>query len=357
MSNYWLGAVIALIFSVIINGWLIKLCHKKGWFVPAVRPRDEHSQPTPRVGGVGVVMAFVMTVVLFLIFSRDSLSFGNATVFGIDRNLVGFLIAIIWLSTINVLDDYRGLSWQSKLLSQVIAAVIITSFGILIPTLSNPFGQQIIIGSYSSILVIIWLVVISNVINWLDSIDGVAGGVSAITLIILFLLSVNIAVNQPSNAMLAIIGFGATIGFLLYNLRGKVFLGDTGSMFLGFLIGVLAIISGGKVATVFLVLAIPFLDALVVFISRIIHHQSPFLADRRHLTHRLLDRGFSKRTILLLFYAISLTFGLIALNTQTTGKFWAILAALVVMTFFVLLYSIGGRVAAKDKRQSSKAEG
>jgi UDP-GlcNAc:undecaprenyl-phosphate GlcNAc-1-phosphate transferase len=136
--------------------------------------------------------------------------------------------------------------------------------------------------------------------------------------------------------MLAIIGFGATLGFLLYNLRGKVFLGDTGSMFLGFLIGVLAIISGGKVATVFLVLAIPFLDALVVFISRISHHQSPFLADRRHLTHRLLDRGYSKKTILLIFYAISLTFGLIALNTQTTGKFWAVLATMAVMALFIL---------------------
>ncbi|MCR4308212.1 MAG: undecaprenyl/decaprenyl-phosphate alpha-N-acetylglucosaminyl 1-phosphate transferase, partial [Candidatus Berkelbacteria bacterium] len=211
---YWLGAVIALILSVIINGSLIKLCHQKNWFVPAIRPRDEHSKPTPRVGGVGIVISFLVTVVLFLIFSRESLSFSNETIFGVDRNLVGFLIAIIWLGAINVIDDYRGLPWQTKLLSQVIAAVIITGFGILIPTLSNPFGQQIIIGSYSSLLVIIWLVVISNVINWLDSIDGVAGGVSAITLIILFLLSVNVTVNQPSNAMLAIIGFGATIGFL-----------------------------------------------------------------------------------------------------------------------------------------------
>ncbi|MDO8591618.1 MAG: MraY family glycosyltransferase [bacterium] len=333
---YWLGAVIALILSVTINSWLIKLSHKKKWFVPAIRPRDEHSKPTPRVGGIGIVVAFLITIGLTLIFSSGSLSFGNATILGIDRNLVGFLLAIIWLSVINAFDDYRGLSWQTKLISQLIAAIIITGFGILIPTLSNPFGQQIVIGSYSSILVIVWLVVISNVINWLDSIDGVAGGVSSITLFILFLLSINVAVNQPSNAMLAIIGFGATLGFLLYNLRGKVFLGDTGSMFLGFLIGVLAIISGGKVATVFLVLAIPFLDALVVFISRISHHQSPFLADRRHLTHRLLDRGYSKKTILMIFYAISLIFGLIALNTQTTGKFWAVLVAMVVMALFIL---------------------
>lgn len=336
MSSYWLFALIALVLSVAINGWLIKLCHKKGWFVPAIRPRDQHTQPTPRTGGIGIVVAFLITVGLTLISTSDRLGFGNTTILGIDRNLAGFLLAIVWLSAVNIFDDFKGLSWQTKLVSQLVAAVIITSFGILIPTLSNPFGQQIILGSYSSILVIVWLVVISNVINWLDSIDGVAGGVSAITLLTLFSLSISVAVTQPANAMLAIIGFGATVGFLFYNLRGKVFLGDTGSMFLGFLIGVLAIISGGKVATVFLVLAIPFLDALVVFVSRIIHHQSPFLADRRHLTHRLLDRGYSKKTILLVFYAISLIFGLIALNTQTTGKFWAVLATMVIMTLFIL---------------------
>ncbi|MEK7201939.1 MAG: MraY family glycosyltransferase [Patescibacteria group bacterium] len=333
---YWLFGLMSLILSVTINGWLIKLCHKKGWFVPAIRPRDQHTQPTPRTGGIGIVVAFLITAGVILIVSVDQLNFGNTTILGIDRNLAGFLLAVIWLTIINIFDDFKGLSWQTKLVSQVVAAIIITSFGILIPTLSNPFGQQIIIGSYSSILVIVWLVVISNVINWLDSIDGVAGGVSSITLMILFLLSISSVVSQPSNAMLAIIGFGATVGFLFYNLRGKVFLGDTGSMFLGFLIGVLAIISGGKVATVFLVLAIPFLDALVVFVSRIIHHQSPFLADRRHLSHRLLDRGYGKKTILLVFYAISLIFGLIALNTQTTGKFWAVLATMVIMALFIL---------------------
>lgn len=336
---YWLFGAAALILSVGINGWLIKLCHNKGWFLPAVRPRDEHQQPTPRIGGVGLVTAFIVTIGLVLLISPSSLNFSGQSYFGIDRNLVGFLLAIIWLSFINVVDDYRGLSWQSKLLSQVIAAVIITGFGITINSLSNPFGGKIPLNDFSSILVVIWLVIISNVVNWLDSIDGVAGGVSTITLLTLFSLSIGVAVSQPANAMLAIIGAGATLGFLIFNLRGKVFLGDTGSMFLGFLIGVLAIISGGKVATVFLVLAIPFLDALVVFITRIIHHQSPFMADRRHLIHRLLDRGMKKGQIIALFYCLSLIFGLIALNTQTLGKFWAILAAMAVMTFFVLLYS------------------
>lgn len=336
---YWEGLIAAFVLSVILNRWLIILARRKNWFMPSIRPRDEHTQPVPRTGGIALVLAFLVVIVAIIIFNPATLRFSAATTLGIDRNLLGFLIAVIILGVFNVTDDYRGLSWPIKLFYQIAAAVVITLFGVAIQTLSNPFGDKIIITHWSWLLVTIWLVVIGNVVNWLDSIDGVAGGVSAITLLILFLLSASQFVDQPANAVLAVVGFGATIGFLLFNLRGKVFLGDTGSIFLGFLIGVLAIISGGKVATAFLVLAIPFLDAVVVFFTRILSGQSPFLADRRHLIHRLIDRGYSKRTIILIFYAISLIFGLIALNTQTLGKLWAIAAAIAIMALFVLLYS------------------
>src|SRR3989344_2320383 len=343
MFNYWLFVGTAFIFSIALNDWLISLANHKKWFLPAIRPRDEPQQPTPRIGGLAVVLAFLLTVLLIQIFKPGSLNFTGQSFFGLDRNLVGLLVALIIISVVNIADDFRGLTWQTKLTIQVIAAVTITSFGILIPTVSNPFGGIIELGQLTWIFVVLWLVVISNVINWLDSIDGVAGGVSTITLIILFRLSISSAVNQPANATLAVIGAGVALGFLVFNLRGKVFLGDTGSMFLGFLIGVIAIISGGKVATVFLVLAIPFLDALVVVVTRLMGGQSPFQADRRHLIHRLLDRGFKKWQIIGLFYGLSLVFGLIALNTQSLGKFWAILVTMVIMTLLVLLYSFGAK--------------
>lgn len=352
MSNYWLFALIAFMLSVIFNGWLIRLAREKKWFLPEIRPRDEHQQPIPRIGGVGLVLAFLLTIGLVLIFSARSLNFSGQTYLGLDRNLLGLIMAVLLLSIINIIDDYRGLAWPIKLVSQIAAAAIVVAFGVLIPTLSNPFGGQIILVGYAWILVVVWLVVTSNVVNWLDGIDGLAGGVGIITLTVLFLLSISQAVAQPANAMLAIVGVGAVGGFLLFNLRGKVFLGDTGSMFLGFLIGVIAIISGGKVATAFLVLAIPFLDALVVVATRLLKGQSPFLADRRHLTHRLLDRGMKKWQIIGLFYVLSLIFGLVALNTQTLGKFWAILAAMGVMALFVLLYSFG----AKRQGSSYKSE-
>jgi UDP-GlcNAc:undecaprenyl-phosphate GlcNAc-1-phosphate transferase len=168
--------------------------------------------------------------------------------------------------------------------------------------------------------------------------------VAAIALAVLFFLSRRPDVAQYGSAMLSIIALGAVVGFLPFNFgRAKAFLGDTGSVFLGFLIGVIAIISGGKVATAFLVLAIPFLDAVIVFGSRLLHQQSPFQADKTHLHHRLLALGFKQWQIVGLFYVVTLAFGLIALNTQTLGKYQAALAALVLMVGLILVYSYVGK--------------
>lgn len=348
--QYWLVLGSTFILSVLINGQLISWAKRRQIFMPAIRPRDAHTTPTPRVGGIAIVAAFLVTIGVIVLFQPAILHFTNRAVLGVDRNLFGLLLAVIFLGIVNAYDDYQGLSWPVKLAAQLVAAVIITAFGISISGLSNPVGGQISLGHWSAVIVVIWLVVVSNVINWLDSIDGVAGGVSAIALLVLFFLSITTLVNQPANAALALIGLGATLGFLVFNLRGQTFLGDTGTIFLGFLIGVLAIISGGKVATVFLVLAVPFLDAVVVFFARLLAHQSPFLPDRRHLIHRLIDRGYSRRAILLFYYAVSLVFGLIALSTQTLGKLWAIIAALILMTVIVLATARFKPTINKDER-------
>jgi len=348
--QYWGSLLAALVVSVFFNGAMINWARHRQIFMPAIRPRDAHSSPTPRTGGIAILAAFLIVTVGISVVYPSAFHFTDVRQWGFDRNLLGFILAMILLGVVNAVDDYRGLSWPVKLIGQVVAAATITSFGIIITSLSNPFGAPIALGQWSPILVVLWLVAVGNVVNWLDSIDGVAGGVSAITLLILFFLSVTTLVHQPANATLAMVGFGATLGFLIFNLRGKVFLGDTGTVFLGFLIGVLAVISGGKVATVFLVLAIPFLDAVVVFWARILAHQSPFLPDRRHLIHRLLDRGYSRKAIMIFFYAVSLIFGLIALSTQTLGKFWAILAALVVMAAIVLATSARKPKISSDGR-------
>jgi len=312
--------------------------------MPAVRARDSHQQPTPRVGGIAIVIAFVVVLIGFNFLAPSSLAFTGVTIAGFDKNLLGLLLAVLILAAVNIMDDYRHVSVWLRLTVEVVAALLVVAFGIHINLLSNPLGGQILLGSLDWLLVVIWLVGLSNVINWLDGINGLAGGVAAIALVIIFFLSISPDVHQTKNALLSMVALGAVVGFLPFNIvHAKAFLGDTGSVFLGFLIGVVAIISGGKIATAFLVLAIPFLDALIVFSSRLIHHQSPFLADRRHLHHRLLAVGLKPWQIVGIFYLVSLLFGLIALNTQTIGKFQAALAALILMVILVLLYSYKGK--------------
>lgn len=314
----------------------------------APRERDLHSKPTPRVGGIAVVAAFLVVVAAVNFLHPASLNFSNQQLLGFDRNLLGLILAIIMLAVVNILDDYRNVRVLTRLIVEILAAVLIVVFGISIGWLSNPLGGQIMLGALGSVFVVFWLVGLSNVTNWLDGVNGLAGGVGAIAMAVLFFLSIRPDVAQEPNALIAAIAFGALAGFLPFNIvRAKAFLGDTGSVFIGFLLGVLAIISGGKVATAFLVLAIPFLDAMVVIVSRLLNHQSPFAADKRHLHHRLLAAGLKPWQIVGLFYSISLVFGLIALNTQAIGKLWAIVFALILMTALVLLYSFKGNKNGK----------
>jgi UDP-GlcNAc:undecaprenyl-phosphate/decaprenyl-phosphate GlcNAc-1-phosphate transferase len=344
MATYYLAAGAAFVLSVVLTGLFSRLARSRGIFMPPVRERDIHVQPTPRVGGIAVVVSFLIVVLLWQLFLPQDLRFTSELVLGIDRKLFGLLLAVITLGIINVADDFRHVRWEVRLALQVVASLMVAAFGVQIGWLSNPFGNGWELGSFDWLFVVFWLVGLSNVVNWLDGVNGLAGGVSAIALAVLFFLSISPEVAQGENALVAAIAFGSVIGFMPYNIgRAKAFLGDTGSVFLGFMIGVLAIISGGKIATAFLVLAIPFIDAAAVVISRLRNKQSPFAPDKRHLHHRLLARGLKPWQIVGLYYLISLAFGLVALNTQTLGKLWAAISTLVVMAVLVGLYTFPAR--------------
>ena len=349
MALYYLSAAASFVVSFLFV-WLLKnYAAKRRIFMTEIRERDIHSNPTPRVGGIALVGSFLLTVLVLYAINPDWFRFVEETFWGIDRNFFGLILATLVLSAVNVADDYKAVPWQWRLVTQIVAAVLVVAFGIEIQWLNNPFGDLLVLADWLKwVFVVVWLVGLANIVNWLDSTDGLSGGVSAIALAVLFFLSVSPAVAQQENALIGAVAFGAVIGFLPHNfMKNKAFLGDTGTMFLGFLIGILAIISGGKVATAFLVLAIPFLDAIVVFFGRVFSHKSPFLPDQRHLPHRLMALGLKVWQVNLIYYGCSLLFGLIALNTQTLGKFNAAILALAVMVALVLLYS--GKMGFKRK--------
>lgn len=343
MTVYLVSAIASFGLSLLLTPLIARWAKKRQFFLPPIRERDAHTEPTPRVGGIAIVLTFLIVLFGWILYAPDRLSFTGLTVAGLDKNLVGLILSVVLLSAVNAVDDYKSLRWPIRLAVQILATLLVVAFGIGIDHLSNPFGGQISLAGWGALFVVVWLVGLTNVVNWADGVDGLASGVSAIALATIFFLSISPAVAQSENALVAAIVFGAVLGFMPYNfLSPRVFLGDTGSMFLGFIIGVLSIISGGKIATAFLVLAVPFLDAVTVALSRIFHGQSPFLPDQRHLHHRLLKLGMKPWQIVGLFYTISLLFGLIALNTQTIGKLQAAAAALVLMVLFIAVYSLAG---------------
>lgn len=308
-----------------------------------IRSRDSHKEPVPRLGGLAIASGFWLVVFVVLLFWTNRLDFVEQKVWGIDKNFLGVMIGSAILIGTMLADDIKGLKWSYKLIAQLLAAMAVVGFGITIHWFSNPFGNQIdlsgqlfqigdIVVTWGQLVAVVWIIFMTNIINWLDGLDGLAGGVSVISLGILFLLAINPAINQGATAMLAIILIGSILGFLPYNLsKKKIFMGDTGSMFIGFMLAIIAIISGGKVATASLVLGLPILDGLYVVGNRLWHKKSIFEADKNHIFHRLQRAGLTAKQTVIVLYMVSVLFGYFALRSGTEGKFMATIWLIIVM--------------------------
>jgi len=322
MINYLLPFIISLVMAMVVAPFVRTFIIKKNIGLQKPRERDIHQKPIPRLGGVIIFFVFWLLVFGYQIFYPEKLHFVDERILGIDKNLLGVFLGSLILLTVGVIDDVKGVNAWVKLIFQIISGIMIVAFGVNVWWFANPLGgANIELGWLTYIFVPIWVVLIINVINWLDGIDGLASGISGITLLILLFLSATPLVNQPATALLCAILAGAVFGFLPYNFNpAKIFLGDSGSMFIGFIIAVAAIISGGKIATVALVLGIPILDAFWVILRRIISGNSPMKADKYHLHHRFLQAGFSQKQIVIIMYAVSLIFGILALSAGTRGK-------------------------------------
>jgi len=333
MTNYFFAGIIAFLISLILTFFVKKIAIKNLWTLTAPRERDLHKKPIPRLGGIAVFVSFWLLVTCYLLLVPDRLHFVDEKILGIDKNLLGVFLGSLILLVTGIYDDFKDIKPWIKLLLQLVAAVVIVFFGIKIWWLSNPLGgSNIVLNTWTYVLVPVWILLVVNVINWLDGLDGLADGVSVITLIIIAILSATSTVNQPATALICSIAAGSALGFLPFNFfPAKIFLGDTGSMFLGFIIAVGAIISGGKIATAALVLGIPILDAIWVIFRRIFSGNSPMKADRYHLHHRFLQAGFSQKQTVMFLYLIAISFGIIALQNGTRGKFEASLWLLVIM--------------------------
>lgn len=237
------------------------------------------------------------------------------------------------ITIVSFIDDRIKLNHFIRLGVQGLAALIVVWGGLQIQQLSNPFGEPILLDTYSfniwghtiwilsAVLVAVWLVLCMNVMNWLDGVPGLASGVSAISFCTLLILSLGQfhIVDQTLVIVLSAGLAASTFIFWFFDFSPpKLLMGDTGSMFLGFMIGVISILAGGKMATALLVMGFPILDSIIVIVRRLLQGKSPFKGDYTHLHHRLMQSGLSERKTLLLLYVVCGLCGAVALFMPTT---------------------------------------
>jgi UDP-GlcNAc:undecaprenyl-phosphate GlcNAc-1-phosphate transferase len=304
-------------------------------------PRSErkvHDSPRPLLGGLAP-FASVAVCVLVLLAIGNGLTGGEIT----TNHYAGFLIGGLILMIGGFLDDRFNLPPKFSFVAPFLAAACAVAFGIEIDKLTNPFGGVIVLLPWQSdAIVFVWLLVVMYVTKFLDGLDGLSASVSGTGALMVMLLALTPAYFQPDVALLAAVALGSLLGFLVHNFHpAKIFLGEGGSTFVGFLLGTLAVISGGKLATALLVIGIPLLDTAWVILRRL-REGGPsriFKADRLHLHHRLLDLGWGQRRIVLTYVAFSLAFGGAALFLQSHEKLVAlgILAALMLIAAAMLV--------------------
>ncbi len=328
---------------------------------PSTDPaRKHHAVPTPLLGGAAMIIASLAT---WWVLDWAGVLITPAFP---QKFLIGLSLAGLLLAVGGALDDRWHLSAGKQIIWPIMAAVVVIGTGIGIDFLTNPWGGLISLDQtdltvfrwgdlayqltlWADVFTFVWLLGMMYTTKILDGLDGLVSGVGVIGAVIVFLLTLRPEVNQSSVGLLALGFGGAAAGFLIFNWHpAKIFLGESGALFVGFVLGGLAIISGGKIATALLILGLPILDlAWVIFRRGFIRRTSPFrTADRSHLHLRLLDAGLSVRQSVLLLYAVTGLFGLSTLYFHGLQKVYALLGLAALLVLFA------GWVARRARRIS-----
>lgn len=326
---------------------------------PETEPtRKIHTQPIPLLGGVGIFAAFSIIMLWYV--------FVNARLLGgylLPKHLAALFLAGLLIMIGGYIDDRYRVRFQYQILWPLVAILILIVGGIGIEYVTNPFGGIMSLNQWSitvfhyqdlpykiilfaDVFTVIWLMMTSYTTKLLDGLDGLVSGITVIGGLLLFVLSLNTEIGQPETALLSIILAGSFAGFLVWNYHpAKIFLGEGGSLFAGFMLGTVAILSGAKIATALLLLGIPLLDVIWVIIRRVLLEKKHPLktSDKKHIHFRLLEIGLSHRQAVHVLYVLSLIFGLLSLFVTHQGIVWL----LVSLVGFMIIF--GAVLALKSK--------
>lgn len=302
---------------------LVKLFAEKiGAMDIPTEKRRVHDHPIPRMGGLAIFLGFIIAVLLFV---------------DIDLQLQGILLGCVIIVATGAVDDLVSLHPVVKLVLQILSAVVAVLHGVRIEVLMNPFfwtgTEYLFLGAVSIPVTILWIVLITNAVNLIDGLDGLAVGISSISSVTMLIIA--LTVSDINVAMVLAALMGACIGFMPYNMNpAKIFMGDTGALLLGYLLSTVSVLGLFKFYAVvsfavpLLAIAVPLMDTIFAIVRRILKGQSPFQADRGHFHHRLIDMGLSQKQAVFILYSISAVLGLAAVVIATSGAFKALLLIL-----------------------------
>lgn len=302
--------------------------------------RKIHEKDIPFLGGTAIFLAFFV-VAYFL---RDKITSPNLEI----HHWLGVFVGACFLMLGGFLDDKYSLKARNQIVWPILACLSVIIGGVGIEKITNPFGGLIRFDSLiflPQILTFIWLMIMMYTTKLLDGVDGLVTSITAVGSLIIFLFTMTTKYYQPDIGIAALIFFGACLGFLIFNrYPAKIFLGEGGSLFLGFMLGVLSIISGGKIAIALLIMGIPLLDTAWTIIRRMAIGKNPFnYSDKLHLHHRLLNLGIGHRKTVLIYCFLALIFGLSGLFLQSLGKIFALFILFIVMLILVISSTFLGK--------------
>lgn len=301
--------VTAFVISYILTPYAKRLACKLGAIDVPRDNRRVHKKPIPSLGGIAIYLSFIITVIMYAMFNKN---------ISLNSEFKGILLGVTLIVAIGIIDDIKQISAGYKLAVQVLAALIAVYSGVTIDFIKFPLANTenglLFLKAFKIPVTIFWIIGITNTVNLIDGLDGLAAGVSTIASLSLAAVSYN--VGQYNIAILLAILAGASLGFLPYNFNpAQIFMGDTGSLVIGYLLatisveGVIKSVATIAVAIPVLALGVPIFDTTFAIVRRLINKKPIMEADKGHLHHRLLDYGLSQKQTVLILYAISLVLG------------------------------------------------
>lgn len=344
---YVIAFVTALVMAFIMTPLIKRFAVLVG-AVDAPNARKVHTTIMPRLGGLAIFMAFVGGYIIISPALSAVNDFNSNAVWGL---LIGASIIVL----VGALDDKFELSAKVKLLGQLIAASVVVAFGLKVELVNIPFGEAFSINmEWLSILItIVWIVGVTNAINLLDGLDGLAAGVSAIataTMMVMALMMGYIFV-----ALLCAVLLGSIIGFLFFNFYpAKIFMGDSGALFLGFCLATLSILGFKQAMLVsyivpLLILGVPLTDTFLAIVRRIIHKKPISVADKGHLHHCLMEMGFGHRKTVLIIYAIAMAFSICAIVIPQVAQWVTVIIVIALLVGLQVIAEVIG-IFSKNKK-------